>query len=235
MSRAAQNGEDPPVSRNAEPDSQATVITGEPMDASLESSEMSVRSESLGDNANTDIDTDVHEGEDSGNDEEWYNAESDDDLEEVTEARTIDETDESEGPSSKEAKLKHTAEKRKNPDRALSEPAASASKKDKAGSKKKDGASVQSTLTGFISWTSSAPRLRSTWSSHDTDSLQGFNKLDAIEHEDDCVSSLNVNEEMETFCTLSSCIMVKVGMELRKVRSDALCLGNDKPLRSPTV
>ena len=181
--QVAQNGEDPPVSRNAEPDSQATVITGEPMDASLESSEMSVRNESLVDNADTDTDTDVHEDEDSGNDEEWYNAESDHDLEEVTEARAIEETDESEGPSSKEAKLKHTAEKRKNPDRALREPAASASKKDKAGSKKKDGASVQSTLTGFISRTSSAPRLRSTWSSHDTDSLQGFNKLDAIEHE----------------------------------------------------
>ena len=233
--QAAQNGEDPPVSRNAEPDSQATVITGEPMDASLESSEMSVRNESLVDNADTDTDTDVHEDEDSGNDEEWYNAESDHDLEEVTEARTIEETDESEGPSSKEAKLKHTAEKRKNPDRALSEPAASASKKDKAGSKTKGGASVQSTLTGFISRTSSAPRLRSTWSSHDTDSLQGFNKLDAIEHEDDCVSSVNVNEEMETFCTLSSRIMVKAGMELRKVRSDALCPGNDKPLRGPTV
>ena len=131
--------------------------------------------------------------------------------------RTIDQTDESEGPSSKEAKLKHTAEKRKNPDRALSEPAASAFKKDKAGSKKKDGASVQSTLTGFISRTSSAPRLRSTWSSHDTDSLQGFHKLDAIEHEDDCVSSLNVDEEKwRPFCTLSSRIMVKAGMELRK-------------------
>ena len=139
------------------------------------------------------------------------------------EARTIDKTDESEGPSSKEAKLKHTAEKRKNPDRALSEPAASASKKDKAGSKKKGGASVRSTLTGFISRTSSAPRLRSTWSSNDTGSLQGFNKLDAIEHEDDCVSSLNVDEEMETFC------------ELRKVRLDTLCPGNDKPLRGPTV
>ena len=233
--QAAQNGEDPPVSRNAEPDSQATVITGEPMDASLESSEMSVRNESLVDNADTDTDTDVHEDEDSGNDEEWYNAESDHDLEEVTEARTIDETDESEGPSSKEAKLKHTAEKRKNPDRALSEPAASASKKDKAGSKKKGGASVQLTLTGFISWTSSAPRLRSTWSSHDTESLQGFNKLDAIEHEDDCVSSLNADEEMESFCTLSSRIMVKAGMELRKVRSDALWPANDKPLGGPTV
>ena len=177
--QAAQNGEDPPVRRNAEPDAQATVITGEPMDASLESSETSVRNESLVDNADTDTDTDVHEDEDSGNDEEWYNAESDDDLEEVTEERTIDETDESEGPSSKEAKLKHTAEKRKNPDRALSEPAASASKKDKAGSKKKGGASVRSTLTGFISRTSSAPRLRSTWSSNDTDSLQGFNELES--------------------------------------------------------
>ena len=233
--QAAPNGENPPVSRNDEPDSQATVITGEPMDASLESSEMTVRNESLGDNADTDTDTDVHEDEDSGNDEEWYNAESDDDLEEVTEAKTTDETDESEGPSSKEAKLKHTAEKRKNPDRALSEPAASASKKNKAGSKKKGGASLQSTLTGFISRTSSAPRLRSTWNSHDTDSLKGFNKLDAIEHEDDCVSSLNVEEEMETFCTLSSRIMVKAGMELRKVRSDALCPGNDKPLQGPTV
>ena len=40
---------------------------------------------------------------------------------------------------------------------------------------------------------------------------------------------------METFCTLSSRIMVKAGMELRKVRSDALCPGNDKPLRGPTV
>ena len=128
--QAAQNGEDPPVRRNAEPDAQATVITGEPMDASLESSETSVRNESLVDNADTDTDTDVHEDEDSGNDEEWYNAESDDDLEEVTKERTIDETDESEGPSSKEAKLKHTAEKRKNPDSALSEPAASASKTD---------------------------------------------------------------------------------------------------------
>ena len=135
--QAAPNREDPPVSRNAEPDSQATVITGEPMDASLESSEMSVRNESLVDNADTDTDTDVYEDEDSGNDEEWYNAESDDDLEEVTEARTIDETDESEGPSSKDAELKHTAEKRKNPDRALSEPAASASNKDKAGQKRK--------------------------------------------------------------------------------------------------
>ena len=177
--QAAQNGEDLPVRRNAEPDAQATVITGEPMDASLESSETSVRNESLVDNADTDTDTDVHEDEVSGNDEEWYNAESDNDLEEVTEERTIDETDESEGPSSKEAKLKHTAEKRKNPDSALSEPAASASKKDKAGSKKKGGASVQSTLTGFISRTSSAPRLRSTWSSNDTDSLQGFNELES--------------------------------------------------------
>ena len=69
----------------------------------------------------------------------------------------------------------------------------------------------------------------------DEDSLQGFNKLDAFEHEYDCVSSLNVDEEMETFCTLSSRIMVKAGMELRKVRSDALCPGNDKPLRGPTV
>ena len=43
------------------------------------------------------------------------------------------------------------------------------------------------------------------------------------EHEDDCVSSLNVDEEMETFC------------ELRKVRLDTLCPGNDKPLRGPTV
>ena len=221
--QAAQNGEDPPVSRNAEPDSQATVITGEPMDASLESSEMSMRNESLVDNADTDTDTDVHEDEDSGNDEEWYNAESDHDLEEVTEARTIDETDESEGPSSKEAKLKHTAEKRKNPDRALSEPAASASKKDKAGSKKKGGASVQLTLTGFISPTSSAPRFRSTWSPHDTDSLQGFNKLDAIEHEGDCVSSLNVDEEMETFCTLSSRIMASNAMS-RIENLDRTCL-----------
>ena len=80
-------GKIPPVRRNAEPDAQATVITGEPMDASLESSEMSVRNESLVDNADTDTDTDVHEDEDSGNDEEWYNAESDDDLEEVTEEK----------------------------------------------------------------------------------------------------------------------------------------------------
>ena len=72
--QAAQNGEDPPVRRNAEPDAQATVITGEPMDASLESFEMSVRNESFVDNVDTDTDTDVHEDEDSGNDEKWYNA-----------------------------------------------------------------------------------------------------------------------------------------------------------------
>ena len=72
---------------------------------------------------------------------------------------------------------------------------------------------------------------------YDEVSPQKVSKLGAFEREDyrDCVSSLNDNKEMETFRNLSTLTLAKAGRKLRNLRSNALSLNTDKPLRGPAV